>query len=339
MFLGFWFARELRHPELPPGDGPLQTINWLERIGDGELPGRDFPVCHGICMAWIHAPLYFLCGRGETGLVATYQGTSLLLMLSLFWLAARVGGAGARAAASFAICLSALVLALPHVLGHNFLAGHSMRGSRAFSGIILALVACLIRPRLAWRRWTRALVFGGLAGLQWTMASDQGPAVTLSKTPSRLNPLKIQFPTSNHRPFPLLKLRTMRVSPVDGDRYTRSNDPRITRAGHFLRKSRLDELPQLWNALRGDMSLIGPRAEWDRLVADYETKIPCHSYRHLVKPGITGWAQVNYPYGASLEDTLRKLEYDLYYVRHFSFLLDASMALKTVRSMLIGNGR
>jgi exopolysaccharide biosynthesis polyprenyl glycosylphosphotransferase len=143
----------------------------------------------------------------------------------------------------------------------------------------------------------------------------------------------------NHQPFWLVKLRTMRVEPTDGDLYTQPGDPRITRIGRFLRSSRLDELPQLWNVLRGDMSLIGPRAEWDRLVENYEREIPCYHFRHLVKPGITGWAQVNYPYGASTEDTLRKLEYDLYYIRHFSFMLDASIVLKTIHIMLFGKGR
>lgn len=143
----------------------------------------------------------------------------------------------------------------------------------------------------------------------------------------------------NHRPFRLVKLRTMRTDPADGDLYTQPGDPRITRVGQFLRTSRLDELPQLWNVLRGDMSLIGPRAEWDRLVEKYERDISCYHFRHLVKPGITGWAQVNYPYGASMEDTLRKLEYDLYYIRHFSFMLDASIVLKTIHIMLFGKGR
>jgi exopolysaccharide biosynthesis polyprenyl glycosylphosphotransferase len=141
----------------------------------------------------------------------------------------------------------------------------------------------------------------------------------------------------NHVPFQLLKLRTMR--PGVGDLYTQPGDARITRVGRLLRASRLDELPQLWNVLRGEMSLIGPRAEWDRLVQDYEREIPCYYFRHLVKPGITGWAQVNYPYGANLEDTERKLEYDLYYIRHFSFLLDASIVLKTIHIMLFGKGR
>jgi len=147
----------------------------------------------------------------------------------------------------------------------------------------------------------------------------------------------------NHRPFRVIKLRTMRQQPADqpasADLYTQKDDARITHVGKFLRAMRLDELPQMWNVLRGDMSLIGPRAEWDRLVEDYSRQIPCYHFRHLVKPGVTGWAQVNYPYGANIEDTIRKLEYDLYYIRHFSFMLDASIVLKTIHIMLFGKGR
>ncbi|MFI5356397.1 MAG: exopolysaccharide biosynthesis polyprenyl glycosylphosphotransferase [Opitutales bacterium] len=143
----------------------------------------------------------------------------------------------------------------------------------------------------------------------------------------------------NRTVFRILKLRTMRAAVTPGSLYTQQGDARITRVGRFLRQSRLDELPQLWNVLRGDMSLIGPRAEWDQLVEGYEREIPCYHFRHLVKPGITGWAQVNYPYGANLEDTIRKLEYDLYYIRHFSFLLDAAIVLKTIHIMLFGKGR
>ena len=130
------------------------------------------------------------------------------------------------------------------------------------------------------------------------------------------------------------------MRPNDGKTvYTQVGDLRITRIGKFLRASRLDELPQMLNVLRGDMSLIGPRAEWDKLVHTYEAHIPCYHFRHLVKPGITGWAQINYPYGANLDDTLRKLEYDLYYIRHFSFLVDATIILKTIHIMLFGKGR
>jgi lipopolysaccharide/colanic/teichoic acid biosynthesis glycosyltransferase len=142
----------------------------------------------------------------------------------------------------------------------------------------------------------------------------------------------------NRKYFDIVKFRTMRVHQAGSD-YTGENDQRITTIGRFLRTTRLDELPQLWNVLRGDMSMIGPRAEWAKLVEDYERKIPCYHFRHLVKPGITGWAQVNYPYGANLDDTLRKLEFDLYYIRYFSFVLDASIVLKTIHIMLFGKGR
>jgi exopolysaccharide biosynthesis polyprenyl glycosylphosphotransferase len=143
----------------------------------------------------------------------------------------------------------------------------------------------------------------------------------------------------NRVPFRMVKLRTMRTDIGPGDPYTHPGDPRVTRVGRFLRSSRLDELPQLWNVLRGEMSLIGPRAEWDRLVEEYERQIPCYNFRHLVKPGITGWAQVNFLYGATLDDTIRKLEYDLYYIRYFSFTLDASIVLKTIHVMLFGKGQ
>lgn len=142
-----------------------------------------------------------------------------------------------------------------------------------------------------------------------------------------------------HRvPFKLLKLRTMREATAPGDPYTRQGDTRITRVGRALRAARLDEFPQLWNVLVGQMSLIGPRAEWDRLVAEYEREIPSYHFRHLVKPGITGWAQVNYRYGTGVQDTLRKLEYDLYYIRNFSFMLDASIVLKTFHVMMAQKG-
>ena len=142
--------------------------------------------------------------------------------------------------------------------------------------------------------------------------------------------------------FTMLKLRTMRDEPtgeLEPDIYTREGDPRITVVGRWLRKLRLDELPQLWNVLRGDMSLIGPRAEWIKCAERYEQKIPFYHFRHLVKPGITGWAQVNYPYGESDDDALEKLKYDLYYIRHYSLKLDAMIVLKTVHTVLFGKGR
>ncbi len=140
-------------------------------------------------------------------------------------------------------------------------------------------------------------------------------------------------------PFTLLKLRTMEVGSDKKGDYTQENDPRITSIGNFLRKSRLDELPQLLNVIKGDMSLIGPRAEWDKLVETYEKEIPLYHLRHISKPGITGWAQVNYPYGANLEDTINKLKYDLYYVRYYSLTMDLTIMIKTAYTMLFGRGR
>jgi exopolysaccharide biosynthesis polyprenyl glycosylphosphotransferase len=139
--------------------------------------------------------------------------------------------------------------------------------------------------------------------------------------------------------FTLYKFRTMEVGSESKGLYTVEGDPRVTRLGHWLRVTRLDELPQLWNVLRGEMSLIGPRAEWIKCVERYEKSIPYYHFRHLVRPGITGWAQVNYPYGASIEDTVEKLMFDLYYIRHFSLVLDATVILKTLHVMLFGKGR
>ncbi len=143
------------------------------------------------------------------------------------------------------------------------------------------------------------------------------------------------------QPFTLSKLRTM-VSRPDEDSdgiYTRKHDPRITTVGRGLRKFRLDELPQLWNVFKGEMSLIGPRAEWIKCAERYEKQIPFYHFRHLVKPGITGWAQVNYPYGESDQDAIEKLKFDLYYIRHYSLKLDAMIALKTVHVMLFRRGQ
>ncbi len=141
--------------------------------------------------------------------------------------------------------------------------------------------------------------------------------------------------------FTIFKFRSMKNRPADAadDIYTRTNDVRITRVGKWLRKLRLDELPQLWNVLCGDMSLIGPRAEWVRCAELYEKNIPSYHFRHLVKPGITGWAQVNYSYGENEDDAIQKLKYDLYYIRRYSLRLDAMIVLKTLHIMFWGKGQ
>ena len=139
--------------------------------------------------------------------------------------------------------------------------------------------------------------------------------------------------------FTLLKFRTMRVRNEEDDPYTRENDNRITRVGRLLRLTRLDELPQIFNVLKGEMSLVGPRAEWSRIVADYENKIPSYHLRHMVKPGITGWAQVNYRYGAGLDDAIEKLRFDLYYIKNYSLVLDIEILLKTILKVFSFGGK
>jgi sugar transferase (PEP-CTERM system associated) len=141
-------------------------------------------------------------------------------------------------------------------------------------------------------------------------------------------------------PFDVLKFRSMRVDAErDGRaRWATGNDDRVTRVGRIIRKIRLDELPQIFNVLRGDMSFVGPRPERPEFVASLSDSIPYYAERHCVKPGITGWAQVCYPYGSSEKDSLEKLQYDLYYVKNHSLLFDLMILLQTVEVVLLGKG-
>ena len=141
------------------------------------------------------------------------------------------------------------------------------------------------------------------------------------------------------RVFRVYKFRSMRVdaanipAPLPGE-----PDPRVTRVGRVLRRTRLDEFPQLVNVLLGDMSLVGPRPEWVALVPEFSEKVPLYLHRLAVKPGITGWAQVNNPYGATVENTLEKLQYDLYYIKNLSIFLDLLIVLHTVQIVLFTRG-
>jgi exopolysaccharide biosynthesis polyprenyl glycosylphosphotransferase len=138
----------------------------------------------------------------------------------------------------------------------------------------------------------------------------------------------------------IYKFRTMvEDAEKQGAAWAEVNDARVTRVGRWLRAWHLDELPQAWNVLKGDMSCIGPRPERPEFTQELEKHIPYYDLRYLVKPGITGWAQVMHPYGSSIEDARKKLEYDLYYIKHYSLLLDAFIALKTLRVMFFGGGR
>jgi len=116
------------------------------------------------------------------------------------------------------------------------------------------------------------------------------------------------------------------------------NDPRITRVGKIIRLLRIDELPQIWNVLKGEMSFLGPRALMEKEVREFESKIPYFSLRHSIRPGITGWAQVNYRHGATIEDALEKLQYDLFYIKNLSPLLDFHILLKTIKVILFTRG-
>jgi len=141
------------------------------------------------------------------------------------------------------------------------------------------------------------------------------------------------------KPFMVLKIRSMRQdAETGGAQWAQVRDPRVTRVGAFIRKTRIDELPQLINVLRGDMSFVGPRPERPVFVEQLSESIPFYRERHCVKPGITGWAQINYPYGASLEDGRQKLSYDLYYVKNHSLFLDFIILLSTVRVILLQQG-
>lgn len=140
--------------------------------------------------------------------------------------------------------------------------------------------------------------------------------------------------------FQIYKFRSMRLHDENAhSRYAQDKDNRITKFGSFMRKTRIDELPQLWNVIKGDMSFIGPRAEWDKLCKEYEEKIPFYNIRHSVKPGLTGWAQVRYPYGMGVEDALEKLRYDLYYIKHQNLAFDIMILFQTVKIVIFGRGK
>lgn len=141
------------------------------------------------------------------------------------------------------------------------------------------------------------------------------------------------------KPYLAMKFRSMvQNAETAGPQWAQKNDPRVTKFGNFLRKSRLDEIPQLINVIRGEMSFVGPRPERPEFVQELRKKIPFYNERHLVKPGLTGWAQINFPYGASEQDALEKLQYDLYYAKNRTFTFDIAIILKTIKTILSASG-
>ena len=140
--------------------------------------------------------------------------------------------------------------------------------------------------------------------------------------------------------FTIYKFRSMRVDAeaTSGAVWSTQNDPRVTPVGRFLRRTRLDELPQLWNVLRGDMSIVGPRPERPEFIAELTRQIPFYGQRHVVRPGLTGWAQVRHRYGSTVDDAQEKLQYDLFYIKHMSIAFDVYIAVETVKTVLVRAG-
>jgi sugar transferase (PEP-CTERM system associated) len=143
----------------------------------------------------------------------------------------------------------------------------------------------------------------------------------------------------NGRPFMIMKFRSMRLdAEKDGPVWAQTGDDRTTRVGRIIRKIRVDEIPQFWNILKGEMNFVGPRPERPHFVAQLAEEIPFYEQRHLIPPGLTGWAQIKYPYGASIEDARQKLQYDLYYIKNQSLMLDAVIIFETVKTILFSRG-
>jgi lipopolysaccharide/colanic/teichoic acid biosynthesis glycosyltransferase len=145
----------------------------------------------------------------------------------------------------------------------------------------------------------------------------------------------------NRKLYMVHKFRSMRSNAEAGTGpvWAKANDDRVTNVGRFTRKTRIDEIPQLWNVLRGEMSLVGPRPEREHFVKQLEEIIPYYGERFSVKPGLTGWAQVSYGYGATVEDAIEKLNYDLFYIKNMSVLMDIMIVARTVKTVFFGMGR
>ncbi|WP_291984368.1 TIGR03013 family XrtA/PEP-CTERM system glycosyltransferase [Luteitalea sp.] len=203
------------------------------------------------------------------------------------------------------------------IFSDGFRKSDTMEGVKRVSDIVFAIVGLLLASPLMLGVWL-ALRFG-----------SSGPAIYSQKRVGK-----------DGVTFTIHKFRSMRVDAetASGAVWARENDPRVTKLGRFLRRTRLDELPQLWNVLRGDMSFVGPRPERPEFIAELTRKIPFYGQRHVVRPGLTGWAQVRHRYGASVDDSQEKLQYDLFYIKHMSFAFDLYIVLETVKTVLVRGG-
>jgi len=203
------------------------------------------------------------------------------------------------------------------IFSDGFNKSDSLEALKRLSDIVFALVGLVLASPLMFVTWL-ALRFG-----------SSGP-VTYNQT--RVG--------KDGATFTLHKFRSMRVDAeaATGAVWAQANDPRVTPLGRFLRRTRLDELPQLWNVLRGDMSFVGPRPERPEFIAELSRQIPFYGQRHAVRPGLTGWAQVRHRYGSSVGDSQEKLQYDLFYIKHMSFAFDLYIVLETVKTVLVRGG-
>lgn len=195
------------------------------------------------------------------------------------------------------------------------------------------------RFRLRIKRLTDIFFSAGLLIITWPLLLMTAVLVKLDSSGDQIIYQQIRTGKDGET-FTIYKFRSMRQdAEASGVQWAQKNDQRVTTVGKLIRLTRLDELPQLWNVLKGDMSFIGPRPERPEFNIELERAIPYYNLRHIVRPGLTGWAQVLYPYGASVEDAREKLQYDLFYIKNFTFLMDLQILLKTVSVVLLGKGR
>jgi sugar transferase (PEP-CTERM system associated) len=196
--------------------------------------------------------------------------------------------------------------------------------------------------RLGERHWYLRRVFSTLLALALCLVTAPFiPIIALIVKLSSPGPVlyRQQRVGLRGKAFTCYKFRTMRQdAEAGGAKWATDDDPRITRTGNFMRRTRMDEIPQFWNVLRGDMAFVGPRPERPEFVEKLNQEIPYYYLRHMARPGITGWAQVNYGYGSSVEESKEKLRYDLYYIRNISLTLDLLIAFYTVRAVMVGRG-
>jgi len=203
------------------------------------------------------------------------------------------------------------------IFSDGFNKSESLEAIKRLSDIVFALVGLVLASPLMFVTWL-ALRFGSSGPATYSQSRVGKDGVT----------------------FTLHKFRSMRVDAeaATGAVWAQVNDPRVTTLGRFLRRTRLDELPQLWNVLRGDMSFVGPRPERPEFIAELSRQIPFYGQRHAVRPGLTGWAQVRHRYGSSVGDSQEKLQYDLFYIKHMSFAFDLYIVLETVKTVLVRGG-